>query len=124
MILNKNGWGLREMLFICAILLFCVILVAVMINYLYEGITSNGTSTTTNSYTQDEKNLKIAAERYYRKLDDENVNLIVSEDLFAEEYLTEEKMTVDNDVCTGYVLIEENTFTPYITCDNYETEGY
>ena len=124
MILNKNGWGLREMIFICAILLFCVILVAVMINYLYEGVNSSGTATTADSYTQAEKNLKIAAERYYRHLNDENINLIVSEDLFVEGYLTEAKMTVDDDFCTGYVLIEENTFTPYITCSRYETEGY
>ena len=124
MVFNKNGWGLREMIFICAILLFCVILVAVMINYLYEGVTSSGKTTTAGSYTQVEKNLKIAAERYYRHLNDESINLIVSEDLFVEEYLTEAKMTVDDDFCTGYVLIEENVFTPYITCSNYETEGY
>ncbi len=123
MILDKNGWGLREMIFICAILLFLVILVAVMINYLYEGATSNNTSTT-DSYIQVEKNLKIAAERYYRHMDNENIELIVSEDLLAENYLTEEKMTVNNDFCTGYVLVEKNTFVPYITCSNYETEGY
>ncbi len=124
MALNKNGWGLREMIFICAILIFLVVLVAVMINYLYEGVSANNPSNKTNSYTQIENNLKIAAERYYRHLDEENINLIISEDLLMEGYLTEAKMTADNDICTGYVLVNKNTFTPYILCAYYETEGY
>ena len=127
MIKNKNGWGLREMLFICAIIFFCVILAAVMINRLYQSISPNildSEKNTSTSYEQVEKNLASAARIYYNRQKEEDISLIISEDLISEGYLKESKLTVKDDVCSGYVIVADNTFTPYISCENYETEGY
>ncbi len=127
MIKNKNGWGLREMLFICAIIFFCVILASVMINRLYQSISPNlpgSENSSSNSYEQVEKNLASAARIYYNRHKEEDVSLIISEDLLSEGYLNEAKLTVKDDLCSGYVIVANNTFTPYIACANYETEGY
>ena len=138
MILNKHGWGLREMIFICAAILFCVILAAVLINQLYSAIPLNNleestqnnsnsdtaNSTNYNSYKQIENNLKTAAISYYLKNKDNVEEIIVSEELISEGYLKESQLQTNDDTCLGYVIIEDNTFSPYITCENYETEGY
>lgn len=125
MSLNNRGWGLREMLFICAVLFFCVILAAVLINQLYSSLPiGNLENTSSDNYAQIEKNIKEAAQIYYRKNEDESRSLITSEELILEGYLKESKMRIGKDSCTGYVIIENNTYSPYITCENYETEGY
>lgn len=122
--LNNQGWGLREMLLLCAILLFCVLLVATLINNLYEGLASgNNNTTSSNAYTKVERSLASAARIYSRRYEVSN-NLIISEDLLDVGYITEEELMVEDDVCTGYVLVNEDKFTPFISCQNYETEGY
>ena len=77
-----------------------------------------------NVYEQVEKNLASAARIYYNRHKEEDVSLIISEDLLSEGYLNEAKLSVKDDLCSGYVIVANNTFTPYIACANYETEGY
>ena len=125
---NNQGWGLREMLFFSGILLLAVIVVAILVNTLYNDLSSSlpnsDDNKTGSTYEQVEENLVNAAKRYYRAHKDEAGDLIVSEDLIAEGYITVQKLTVNNDICDGYVLVDDEVFTPYITCTNYETEGY
>ena len=127
--LNNHGWGLREMLFICAGIILCVLFVAAMVNNLYSEITpatggeTSRPSTSTNTYEKVEKRLESAAKLYHRR-HEEIGNLIISDDLLDEKYLTTEDLTVNNDFCSGYVIVENNVYTPYISCENYETEGY
>lgn len=124
MTLNNHGWGLREMLFICAGILFCVLFVAVMINNLYDGLTeTQKPDTAPKTYVDVEDKLEEAARVFHRR-HEEYGNLIISEDLLDEGYITEEDLTVNGDFCSGYILIENNTFSSYISCNNYETEGY
>ena len=125
---NNQGWGLREMLFFSGILLLAVIVVAILVNTLYNDLSSslpnNASDKNASTYEQVEENLANAAKRYYRAHQEEAGDLIVSEDLIEENYITVQKLTVNNDICDGYVLVEDDVFTPYITCTNYETEGY
>jgi len=129
MILNNKGWGLKEMLFFSAILFFCLLVVVFLINNLYSSIeenmsTNNHQTSSENNYEKVERNLAQAAKRYYKIHKDEIGEIIISDELIEENYLTVEKMTVDNDICEGYVLIEDNEYSPFITCASYETEGY
>ncbi len=127
MIRNNQGWGLKEMLFLSALLLFFVLLIAVLVNNLYSGLEKdnlNSNTTKSNTYEQVEKNLSEAAKRYYKIHKSEVKELIVSDMLLEEKYIDMKKLTVDNDICEGYVIISENTFIPYISCAEYETEGY
>lgn len=115
------------MLFIMAILLFFVLLIAALINNLYSGLTpqtptKNETSKLT--YTEVEKNLVDASKRYYNNHSHEVKNLITSDTLINEKMINTSNMTVNGDVCEGYVIINDKTFTPYIKCTNYETKGY
>ena len=121
MIRNNHGWGLKEMLFFSAIIFFFVILAFVLINNLYQGLTGESAINQTYSYTSIEQNLSNAAKKYARSKN--TSNLIISEDLMDAKYLKESEMKTKDDVCAGYVLVEEN-YKAYITCNNYETMGY
>jgi len=125
MIKNNHGWGLREMLFLSSILFIAVLVVAFLVNKLYDGLVGTPTtSDTARSYQAIEENLKSAAKRYYRQYKNEVGEIILSNELLDVNYLTESKLTYKEDLCEGYVMIVDNNFIPFITCDNYETEGY
>jgi len=129
--LNNHGWGLKEMLFLSAILFFFVILVSVLISNLYKGldrttiISPDETSSQTKEYTysQIESNLKQAAQRYYQKNKEEIGDIIISSELIENGYITKSKLKTKDDDCEGYVIIGDD-FATFITCDQYETEGY
>ena len=114
---NNHGWGLKEMLFLSAILLFFVLLVAVLVGQLY-GNTGNETP---NAYQKVEQNLLKAARRYYK---DNEGNYVTSDELVLEDYLSLKDLTVDDDICEGYVIMDGNDYDAYISCNHYETEGY
>ncbi len=123
MLWNNHGWGLREMLFLCAILLFFVLIVAVLVSQLYGNLERNTRDNEKNSsYAHVETLLKNAARKYVKKTNDTS-SIILSDDLISE-YISLEDLTVNNDICEGYVVYENNTYTPYISCAHYETEGY
>ncbi len=114
------------MLFLTAILFLAVLVVALLVNNLYSSLDQsliNNTSTSSN-YVQVEKNLLAAAKKYYNAYKDEVGQIILSDELIDENYLTVQKMTANNDICDGYVFVDGSTLTPYITCSYYETEGY
>jgi len=124
MIRNNHGWSLKEMLFLTSILVLAMLVVVVLVNSLYnslEGTKSSEEKPKSYSYQEVEKNLSDAAKRYYKK---EESNLITSDDLMENKYIDIKKLTAGSDICEGYVLVEEKEFTPFITCTNYETEGY
>lgn len=114
---NNHGWGLKEMLFLSAILLFFVLLIAVLVGQLYGNVGNE----TPSAYQKVEQNLVKAARRYYK---DNESNYVTSDELVLEDYLSLKDLTVDDDICEGYVMIDGNTYDAYITCEHYETEGY
>lgn len=126
MIRNNHGWGLKEMLFLTALLLFFLLVIAVLVNNLYSGLEKNNQTTTPkNNYTykQVEENLKEASQKYIKKIKEEK-ELVSSEELLKENIIELEKLTSGNDICEGYVKIENKVYTPYISCVHYKTEGY
>ena len=118
--LNNHGWGLKEMLFFSAILLFFVLFVSVLINSLYSqlDLSNNG-----STYKDIENNLKIAARRYIKNHADDDSEILTSDELIENKYLTSSKLKTSNDTCEGYVMITDD-YEVFIHCNNYETEGY
>ena len=126
--LTNHGWGLREMIFLSAVIFFAVIVAAVMINNLYSQLdlsqdSSNSSSSTDYTYQQIESNLSAAAKRYYKTHTDDASTIVISEDLVELGYLKSSQLQTKNDACEGYAVIADD-FKAYITCSNYETEGY
>ncbi len=121
--LGNRGWSLKEMLFFSSILLFSVFLVAMLINNLYSGLFPEKLPEVT-SYSKIEMNLKNASQKYYNLHKSEVGDLITSEILLSENFLTNIDLTNGQDVCEGYVILNQGIFSPYIKCSNYQTEGY
>ncbi len=129
--LNNHGWGLKEMLFFSAILLFFVLLVSVLINSLYSqlDLSNNGSSTSSSStssgytYKDIENNLKFAAQRYIKNHADDDSEILTSDELLESKYIMSSKLKTSNDTCEGYVMITDD-YETFIHCNNYETEGY
>lgn len=126
--MNNRGWGLSEMIILCCILAGFLLLVVVLVNQLYSGIEQMEYETNEKygySYKEIEKNLEEAAKKYYRK--NKSAVMITSEDLLLEDYISSSKLTPLNssEPCIGYVNVEDNNiFEAYISCEEYETEGY
>ena len=123
--LTNHGWGLREMIFLSAVIFFFVIIAAVMINNLYSELDlSQGSSGSSSSngytYQQIESNLSAAAERYYKTHNDDVSTIVISEDLVELGYLKSSQLQTKDDACEGYAVIADD-FRAYITCSNYET---
>lgn len=127
--LTNHGWGLREMIFLSAVIFFFVIVAAVMVNNLYSELDlsqdTGSSSTSSNGYTYSEieQNLSSAARRYYRTHSDDASTIVISEDLVELGYLRSSQLQTPDDVCEGYAVIADD-FKAYITCSYYETEGY
>lgn len=126
MIKNNHGWGLKEMLFFAAIIFFFVILAVVVANNLYEGLPSNPLSESQTkkekSYQDIENSLRNAAKKYVIKTR-ETSDIIISDELISSQFITVDELTLKGDTCSGYV-ITGNNYATYITCNNYETQGY
>lgn len=124
---NNHGWSLKEMLIFCSILIGFLLLIVVLVNNLYSGVkqlNNEPIETQGYSYKEIEKNLKEAAKKYFEK--NKEIDIISSDDLLIEEYITEEKLIpkAENNPCSGYVNKTNQSLEPFISCEKYETEGY
>ena len=126
--MNNHGWGLQEMIILCCILVGFLLLVVVLVNQLYSGVEQMEYETNEKygySYKEIEKNLENAAKKYFQK--NKSSVMVTSEDLLLEDYITSSKLIPlnKNEPCIGYVNILENkNYEAYISCEDYETEGY
>ena len=118
--INNHGWGLRDMIIFSSIIIIALALVYMLISNLYKELEG---PQETESYQNIEKNLVNAAKKYFSIRIHSDSNMVVSEGLIDEKLISEKKLSLNGDVCTGYVLKEE-TLKAYISCNNYETEGY
>ncbi len=127
---NNHGWGMNEMIVFCCILIGFLLLVVILVNSLYSDLSKTEKKIEEEqgfSYKEVESHLKDAAKKYYRDNKGEELEYINAEDLLNLNYISKEQLTPskENDYCTGYVTItDEVVFRSYITCDNYETEGF
>lgn len=129
--LNKNGWGLVQMLWMSGIILFFFLIAVVLIYNLYNSLDLTVTSHDSVdklTYKQIEDDLESAAVKYmeynYSKFSDTGDIWLTSDQLFKAglflEYLYED--------CDGYTIsnkINGNIYSKaYIKCDDYVTSGY
>lgn len=116
------------MLIFCAILIGFLLVVVILVNKLYSGLEKQQSNIATkNNYQNIETKLKKAAQKYYQEIDDDTITVISSDELLEEKYLTNQQLTPPNSKipCTGYVIVKlKDSFIPYISCQDYETEGY
>lgn len=129
--LNKNGWGLSQMLWMSGIILFFFLVVVVLIYNLYNSLDldMNSKESVDNiSYKQMEKDLESAAIEYmeynYSNFSDTGDIWLTREQLFKAglfmEYLYEdcEAYTISNKI-NGNISSKA-----YIKCEDYVTSGY
>lgn len=78
-----------------------------------------------------EKRLKEAASSYvdhnflYPE-GDEKIK-ISTKDLIDSDFLKQDELKVDKDVCTGYIILHKDMvyeYNAFIKCNNYTTKGY
>ncbi len=115
------------MIILSAILIGFLLLAVFLINSLYSDLEDiNSSNKKSNlSYSNVENNLLNASKKYYRK--HKNVYIITTDDLLEENFITTNELIPQNESspCDGYVEIDEDSsFQAYISCTNYETEGY
>ncbi len=136
--LNNKGWGLKEMLFFSGMILLIVLVVVVMVNDFYKQLEGGGiieenpvsssskkSSVKSSNYVSLENTLRTATKKYINKVgSDKAGNIVISEDLINQKFISEKDMIVNGDTCEGYVLINGSEIHPFISCSNYETEGY
>lgn len=118
--LNKNGWGLMQMLLISGILLILLLFAAYYIYVFYTKLDVFSGS----QYATLESKLQVAAIKYVLDNDKEDNLQSVSYELLEKSgYIS--NFTDNNDVsCNGYVIIGDNDYKTFIKCENYKTNGY
>ena len=82
-------------------------------------------------YQPIEEKLIQSAQEYARinvLFRDEVLEFVVhSNELIEQGYLKEEDLALDDDVCSGYVVIHNEgdvTYNAYLQCGKYETKGF
>lgn len=133
--LSKNGWGFSEFIIWGAVLLFALIVTIFFVIRLYSGLPSlNSVMESTIDYETIEETIENKSLQYIREHYTQEITtgvIVVSTKQLLNLHLIEPKdltTTTTDDLCNGYALIrkEEGALTskPYITCDEYSTEGY
>lgn len=144
--LNNHGWGLREMIIYSCLLLFCLLIAAYNINYLYSGLNNKSNDQSAEVEKKDDNKLilkkdteinKKAYELYEQEmiqasksyLKDYSYDLndtiltIDLETLINFQYIEKIYDQVDQSICTGYVNVfmqnENYKFSPVLKCSNY-----
>lgn len=126
--LNKHGWGLREMLVLSALLIIFVLIASY---YIYVFLNSYNIESTVNNYSLLEEKLEEQTKIY---LND-----------YYDEVLTSDKLTItrsvlksynldviledsDGNSCSGYAVAYKTkgivNVDGYIKCKDYITLGY
>ena len=126
--LNKNGWGLNEMLILSGILILFLFVAIYFIYTMY----SDAAESFNDKYYQGleeelEKNAKTYIDNYYDDVLNSDGIIISKEDLAKHnlDVALNDKMGRD---CAGYVKASKTkgktNIDAYISCIGYETKGY
>ncbi|NLL44700.1 MAG: hypothetical protein GX247_03425 [Mollicutes bacterium] len=139
--MDDQGWGLRTMLGLCAILAFFLLLIVINIKSIFGGILYNSNTNddkpgyTNQDYQQLESKLIDGAKKYIKEYYSdgipEGVKLVFTvKDLQNKGFLEEiNDPNNKNITCSGYINVEKESsmdkYYPYIKCGNkYGTKGY
>lgn len=124
MMLNKNGWGLKEMIVVSGVLIFFLVLA------IYNIYTINTYFKKQEYYNLENRLLEqslVYLDNYY---DDilTSEGIIVSNNLLKKYDLDIPLVDKTGSPCDGYVKITKShgkvNKTAYITCNKYSTMGY
>lgn len=115
-LLDNRGWGTKEMILLSCGLLIILLFVAISIYKFYHAV-----EPVAPQYGLLERTIKAEAEEYASFNGKKSV--ITLKELKAADYITIFTDINDNP-CDGYVLLEDNEYTPYISCEYYRTNGY
>lgn len=129
--LNKNGWGLTEMLVLTGILVFFFFIAILLIYKFYSTLERDVIDTDSvniTGYEETESAIEHAANMYldnkYANMNNINSITITMSKLSDMGYLTE---FIYED-CDGYAISKiingQNISDAYISCNNYKTPGF
>ena len=122
--LNKHGWGIKEMLVLSGIL---VLFLIIAIYYIYTLYSDFDKELGNNYYVSMEEDLKSRASIY---LDDYYENELTSKDIVISRNVLKMydlDMTLkdkNGNLCSGYVVANKDRIKAYISCEEYVTSGY
>lgn len=135
--LNKRGWGMKEMIIFSLILLAFLLIAIVQIMRLYNGLTENNNSTTTQntshsssatySYEEVESFVLNAGLDYYNEYYNSEEDVRITTDRMKKKgFLTSKELRPKGEKkeCSGYVHFIDGEPAAYIQCTNYVTQGY
>lgn len=115
-LLNNHGWGTKEMILLSCGLLLVLIFVAFSIYKLYHSI-----EPVAPQYGILERTIKNEAQNY--ALSNGKKSVITLKELKNAGYI-DIFTDINDNPCDGYVLLENNKYTPYVSCEYYKTNGY
>lgn len=122
---KKNGWSINEMLIlISVILVFLLIATFFVIQMMQQFKTSfkDMHESNQNAYLLIEEKLVNAV---VNNVDISTNNIYKSDVLIKENYLDKSDLiTEDEDICTGYVVVNNSVVRAYIKCKNYVSIDY
>ena len=126
--LNKQGWGLKEMILLSGILVIFLIIAIYYVVSLYRGI---GEDVTNSSYYELEKRLENQAKIYLSDYYGANLTsdkVIISRGILRSYNLDVSLVDSFGNACSGYVVAYKTmgivNVDGYIKCNNYQTIGY
>ena len=128
MLLNKNGWSLKEMLLLTGILALFLLVAIYYIASLYSNFESEVKGT---NYALLEENLEKQALIYLNDYYDElltNEDITITRNVLRSYNLDIVLQDNNGKSCSGYVMAHKTHgkvyVKSYIKCDKYVTSGY
>lgn len=122
--LNNKGWGTGQMIVMTLFLLILLGISWYYISSVFNGeLVKNAVTVKDGYYDTVKRSLRSSAEKYYY---DNNYSgqAILSYNLLKEKgYISNIHDFLDFS-CTGYVIVNNNEFKPYIRCNDYTSDGY
>lgn len=137
--MDNKGWGLREMIGLCAILIGALLIVVILVVTNFFGLLEpkniNGSQIDqTRTYNSMELQIIDASKKYIKKLDSneplDDYPLYISVKFLQDEKLLDNLYDIKDDgiECSGYIKIskmEDFRYEPYMKCGkNYTTLEY
>lgn len=126
--LNKEGWGLREMLVLSGILILFLIIAIYLIYSLYSEFDREAT---VGYYYELEEKLENQASVYLNDYYPDPLtsdNLTITRGVLRTYNLDVDLVDKNDKACSGYVIANkthgQTNVNAYIKCEHYETEGY
>ena len=126
--LNKHGWGLKEMLVLSGILVLFLIIAIYYIFTLYQELDKDVTH---NYYTDLETELEDSAKVYIEDFYDGDLTsdgLTITRSVLRTYDLDVSLVDNRGRACSGYVIASRthgiDNYQAYLSCPNYTTNGY